>query len=844
MKWLCFADKDALVCGDRHLSYRALASAIAHTSAVMKAHAAKGDRVVLLGANSLEWICAFYGVWHLGGVAVPVDFMSTPEEIAFILSDCRPAVVWTDGKTHAKLAKALELLDGWSPVVMSLDSLSKISQGASESGDSSPSAQPAVPESLGESPDEELALLVYTSGTTGSPKGVMLSFGNLLANTNSVGREIEVFIPADRVMVILPLHHAYPLMGSLIMPLSIGATAVLAPEMTGPSILETLQKHHCTFLITVPRLLELFRNAIMQKIRASFAARTLFRICRGAHSLALSRKIFKKVQETFGGSIRYIASGGAAADPELIRDFYALGFELLEGYGMTETAPMISFTRPGRVRPGSPGIPIPCNQVRIEDGEVLVKGKNVMMGYYHRPEETAQVLTADGWLHTGDLGYVDKDGFLFLTGRKKELIILGNGKNINPADLEESFAKFTQGLLTEWAVTEHNGHLAVVAVPDVEALKKKGIVNIQETLVDQILEPYNLHAPSYKRLSSMILWNHPLPRTRLGKIRRHIIQKELNGEAVETPQATQEPAPDTLTYKMLSQCLEAIAGRAPKPDEHLELDLGLDSLAKLTLVSTLERDHGICLTPQELSQFATPRALAQHLEEHTAEKGAENLPAKAEKPGLPAKPMELPKPACTHGLFRVLGRGLLKTISKVEIRGLENIPAGPCVIAPNHQSALDGLYVGTALSPEHFKNTYFYAAAKFVTKGFAGFLARRHNVIPMDLNGNLRETLEMLQHALHEGKSIVIFPEGTRSLDGSLSPFRHAFAKLAQQSNNPILPVAIKDAIRVLPRGKTFPTWGQKVVVTFLPPIMPTHRDSLEELTNRTRQEIEKTLER
>ncbi len=839
MKWLCFADKDALVCGDRHLSYRALATAIAHTSAVMGAHTSRGDRVVLLGANSLEWVCAFYGVWHFGGVAVPVDFMSTPEEIAFILSDCRPAVVWTDGQTRGKLSKALELLEGWTPVVMSLDSLSKICQGASEDGDPAHSDASA---SLGESPDSELALLVYTSGTTGSPKGVMLSFGNLFANTNSVGHEIEVFIPADRVMVILPLHHAYPLMGSLIMPLSIGATAVLAPEMTGPSILETLQKHHCTFIVAVPRLLELFRNAIMQKIRASLPARALFRICRGAHSLALSRKIFKKVQDTFGGSIRYIASGGAAAAPELIRDFYALGFELLEGYGMTETAPMISFTRPGRVRPGSPGIPIPCNQVRTEDGEVLVKGNNVMMGYYHRPGETAEVLTPDGWLHTGDLGYVDKDGFLFLTGRKKELIILGNGKNINPAELEESFAKHVQGLLTEWAVAEHNGHLAVVGVPDVEALKKRGIVNIQETLADQILEPYNLAAPSYKRLGSLILWNHPLPRTRLGKIRRHIIQKELNGETVESPQSTQEPPPDTPAYKMLAQCLEAIAGRAPKPDEHLELDLGLDSLAKLTLVSTLERDHGITLTPQELSQYATPRALAQHLEEHAAETA--ELPAEAGKAGVPAKAPELPRPACTHGLFRILGKGFLKTISRMEVRGLENIPAGPCVIAPNHQSALDGLYVGTALSPERFRNTYFYAAAKFVTGGLTGFLARRHNVIPMDLNGNLRETLEMLQRALHEGKSIVIFPEGTRSLDGSLSPFRHAFAKLAQQSNIPILPVAIKDSIRVLPRGKSFPVWGQKVTVAFLPPIMPTSRDSLEDLAERTRKGIEEALER
>ena len=165
----------------------------------------------------------------------------------------------------------------------------------------------------------------------------------------------------------------------------------------------------------------------MQKINASLIARIMYRICCFCNSLWLSRHIFRKVQDAFGGHIRYISCGGAANDPLVTRDFYALGFELLEGYGMTETAPMISFTPPGHHKPGSPGKPIPCNEVKIENDEVLVRGANIMKGYYHKPEETAQALDKDGWLHTGDLGYLDNDGFLHLTGRSKELIILGNG---------------------------------------------------------------------------------------------------------------------------------------------------------------------------------------------------------------------------------------------------------------------------------------------------------------------------------------------------------------------------------------------------------------------------------
>lgn len=826
MRWLSHAEKDALICGDRHLSYKEFAGGIAHTAALMSSRLQTGDRVVLLGGNSLEWAMAFYGIWHIHGVAVPVDFMSTPEEIAFILSDCAPSIVWSDGGSMEKLSRALESLpEGSRPAVMSLDSLSK----------AAPFTPPESLDSLGESPDEDMALLIYTSGTTGAPKGVMLTFGNIRANTESCSREIEVFIPEDRVLVVLPLHHAYPLMGSLVMPISIGATSVFATEMNGQAILEALQKHQCTFIIGVPRLLELFRNAMMQKVNATWIGRLFFRLCRACRSLSLSRKVFAKAQKTFGGKIRYIASGGAAASPEMIRDFYTLGFQLLEGYGMTETAPMISFTRPGRVRPGSPGIPIPCNEVKIQDGEVLVRGKNVMKGYYHRPEETAQALDGEGWLHTGDLGYVDKDGFLFLTGRSKELIILGNGKNINPSDLEEHLMVQAPGLMAECAVAERGSHLVAIAVPDMEAIAKRGILNLRQTLMDLILEPYNQHSPSYKRIADLVLWNHPLPRTRLGKLRRHLIRQELQGGKATPSQGAQAtPPPDTEAYRTLLQCLEGLTGRPCGPDEHLELDLGLDSLAKITLLSTLESQHGYVLQAEELAQHPTPRALAQCLQE----KGKAPAQAKSAQDA----PVTLPHTAWTHGLVRGLGSLLLHAISRIEVRGRENIPQGPCIFAPNHQSALDGLYLGIAMDRRRFLDTYFYAAAKFITGGLTGFFARRHNMIPMDLNSDLRKTLGILSLALEKGKSIAIFPEGTRSLDGQLAPFRPSFAQLALERNAPIVPVVLEGPLQVLPRGKTFPSWGKRVTVTFLPPLLPQAGDDAQGLCETTRQRIQERL--
>ncbi|MBR4416943.1 MAG: AMP-binding protein, partial [Victivallales bacterium] len=507
----------------------------------------------------------------------------------------------------------------------------------------------------------------------------------------------------------------------------------------------------------------------------------MYRISAACHSLKISRIIFKKVQDAFGGHMRYISSGGAANDPQVTRDYYALGFQLLEGYGMTETAPMISFTPPGRYKPGSPGKPIPCNEVKIVDGEVMVRGKNVMKGYYNKPQETAEALTADGWLHTGDLGYIDEDGFLFLTGRSKELIILGNGKNISPTEIEQKLMDMSDGLFGECALTDDGHNLMALIVPDMDAIAEKGIVNIRQTIMDVVIEPYNETAPSYKRIADIIIRNTPLPRTRLGKLRRHIIRQELaaaaRGEAVKSA-AAENPAPDTKTYRGVAACIEKIAGRAIGPDEHFELDLGMDSLAKMNLLSSLSAELGVSLQVETLAKHPTARSLAEAIDA-----GGETVTA------APSKKYELPKTGWTHGFFRVCSKAFLNCISKPEITGQENIPNGPCIFAPNHQSSLDAFYLSAAIDAKRFHDTYFYAISKFVDGPISGYLARHHNVVAMELNGDLRESIGLLESALKDGKSVAIFPEGTRSMDGSMGEFHLTFAQLSVNAQVPVVPV-------------------------------------------------------
>ena len=775
MKWLSYADKTALVSGDRRISYGQLISMVRRTGEKMSEFSKRGDRIAIIGANSPEWVLALYSIWNIHATVVPIDFMSTPEEVAYILDDCTPTVVWCDAKTQEKTDQALALMKTAHPAVMRLESLQD--SDATESKDA---------EGVGESSDDELAMIIYTSGTTGSPKGVMLTFENLRSNTEACSTQIEVFIPDDRVMVILPLHHAYPLMATVVMPMSINATAVFALDMTAEAIMKALKDNQATFIVGVPRLLELFRNALMRKVTATLLGRIMYRISVACHSLKVSRIIFKKVQDAFGGHMRYISSGGAANDPQVTRDYYALGFQLLEGYGMTETAPMISFTPPGRYKPGSPGKPIPCNEVRIVDGEVMVRGKNVMKGYYNKPKETAEALTADGWLHTGDLGYIDEDGFLFLTGRSKELIILGNGKNISPTEIEQKLMDMSDGVFGECAITDDGHNLLALIVPDMDAIAEKKIVNIRAA----------------------------------------------RGEAVKAAVA-ENPAPDTKTYRGVAACIEKLVGRNIGPDEHFELDLGMDSLAKMNLLSSLSADLGVTLQVETLAKHPTARSLAEAIDA-----GGEAIAA------APSKKYELPKTGWTHGFFRLCMKGFLRCISKPEVTGLENIPAGPCIFAPNHQSSLDAFYLSTAIDGKRYHDTYFYAISKFVDGPITGYLARHHNIVAMELNGDLRESIGLLESALKDGKSVAIFPEGTRSMDGSMGEFYLTFAQLSVNAKAPVVPVVIDGAFDVLPRGKSFPNCGKTVKLSFLPPITPDANKTAEAICKETKEKIQSVLDK
>jgi len=754
-------------------------------------------KAAIFSENRFEWVYAFYSAWMKKAVAVPIDFMSSSDDVAFILNDCRPEVIFYSDGTKEVLEKSISELN-YEIEKINLDDI-RINEVISFSN-------------LPEPDPNDTAVIIYTSGTTGSPKGVMLSYDNLLANIEAVTTDVNIYRSDDRLLVLLPLHHIFPLMGTMIIPLGVGGTIIFSPSMSSEDIMATLQQG-ITIIIGVPRLYNLIRKGIRDKIDKSGIAKLLFKIAQKKNSLAFSRKIFGSVQKKFGGRIKYLVSGGAALDKDVAKDYLTLGFEILEGFGMTECAPMITFTRPGKVLPGSAGQPLKTNEVKIIEGEIVTRGRNVMQGYYNRPEETSAILK-NGWLYTGDLGYLNDDNRIFITGRKKEIIVLSNGKNINPEEIEDKILNMSE-VITEIGVFEKSDLLHAVIYPDYQKAKQLGVENVGEMIKWEVIDKYNQSVTPYKKVMKFSLIKEPLPRTRLLKLKRFLLPQL---EQVSEEKIKNISEPTFQEYILIKEFLQQQKEIKVNPSDHLEIDLGLDSLDKVNLGVYLESNFGIKYTESELVGFSNVVKLAENVKDKKTKLSIEAIDwGKIFKEHFN---LDLPKSWFTHNAMKNSAKVFLKLYFRLKGEGLENIPEGPFILAPNHQSFFDGLFVAVFLKNKLLKQTYFYAKEKHVKNKLLKFIANKHNVIVMDLN-DLKTSLQKLAEVLKRGKNIIIFPEGTRTISGDIGDFKKTFAILSRELNVPVVPVVIKGAYDALPRGTHFPKPWKKINVRFLKPVKP-----------------------
>ena len=488
----------------------------------------RGDRIAILSESRPEWSIALLASMNAGAIAVPLDIKLTDSEFKNILTDCCPKVICASEnyiKTAIKLQNSIS----------SIEHVISIHESASDSTLEPCSYYIESCDFQNIDPDET-ALIVYTSGTTGNPKGVMISFANIITQLQDY-EEIFDIRPTDSLLSILPLNHLLELNGGLIEMLHRGAHINYTKSLNPKEITRIMQERQITYMITVPLFIKMLKTSIEKEIRkSSKASQNSFRIM---YKLAIfipvsARKVlFSKIHKQLGGKIRGFMCGGAPLDLEVAEFFERIGIPVYQGYGLTETSPTVSTNTNRFNRLGSVGKPLPSVQVRISNqGEILVKGTSLMKGYYNKPEMTKEVIDSDGWFHTGDVGELDEDGYLYITGRIKNMIVLGGGKKIFPEEVE--FIIENSDLIKEICVMsariqggskDGTEEVCAVIVPIDELIwKYKDDFEELEKVIKNEVSNYSQNLALYKRPTKIVIHQEELPKTSTRKVKRNLVQ--------------------------------------------------------------------------------------------------------------------------------------------------------------------------------------------------------------------------------------------------------------------------------------------------------------------------------
>jgi len=474
---------------------------------------ATGDRVAIMAENRPEWPLAYLAVATLGAVAVPLDSALRVEDIAPLLADCRPKAAIISQKISASHQGVFAGLH-----ILLMERFATLPEPAKFDR----------PEING----DDIASIVYTSGTTGSPKGIVLTHRNLTSNADAVASLFKIG-PGDNMLSVLPLSHTFETTAGFLAPFCRGSCITYTDSLKSNVLVRIMQETGVTIMCGVPMLYQIIFEGIMRQAEES-GKKKLFDLLLSLSAffvdvigVNIGRYLFRMVHKKFGGKVRFFASGGAAISPDLVHKYSLLGFTVLQGYGLTETSPIVAVNRLTANRLGSVGQILPGVKVMIANsdgpGEILVSGPNVMRGYYQRPDLTSEVMK-DKWLKTGDVGYLDEDGFLFITGRIKEIIVTGSGVNVYPEEIEERLNKLP-GVAESAVIGEkigegiRRGTEKVVAV----VVPKEGVSDAE---INRQVHELNKQLAEFKRVN-LVIRRRELPKTRLLKIKRLAVKKEL-----------------------------------------------------------------------------------------------------------------------------------------------------------------------------------------------------------------------------------------------------------------------------------------------------------------------------
>ena len=831
-----------------------------------------GDRVALIGENHPRWAIAYFGILFRGAVCVPIDPHGEIETITNFLENSEAKMAFVGEDFLKEFHTLEERLGRKIPAVLlqDEDNLKSKAQGSkleqenesaishSTLGIQQPSNNiqrfsdwvktPRPPEFDTQSTPakpEDLAVLIYTSGTTGTPKGVPLTHGNIFYETQGC-QEVMNVSEHEVVLSVLPLFHVFAQVINLWVIASIGASVYYVKELAPAELDKAFKTKEITMLTGVPRLWYLFHKKIFDGVAAqSKPVQWLFSgmlktngFLRDKFNINLGKKLFGKIHDAFGGNLVITISAGSRFDEKIAHEYYALGFTIIQGYGLTETCGAVSSTRFEGSSVGSVGKAVNYAEIKLGElndegaGEVLIRGKMVFQGYYKNPEATAQAFTEDDWFKSGDLGKIDENGDLFIVGRSKDVIVLPNGKNIHPEDLEVQYSKtpFIEEICI-LGIKDKDSNLAgaeklvAIAVPDFAYLKQNNIANSREAIRHE-LDDLGRTLPEYQRVRDYIVRSEPLPRTATRKIKRFELQKEIEQNGFDTSGAPAKKQwiftdDDTaLVSSNIGQALDKAVRQHSKdvekihPAMSLEIDLGLDSLSRAEVFANLEQAFNVEFDSDKAANALTVGEVVKLTREITGDENAEvvstdfnwgkivleNGDSLPEVQGILRRRTVFPY--VSFAFFKTVGL-LSKVFLQLEVTGAGELSKlkRPFLICPNHQSFLDPFIVTSASPFDVVKNSFVVGSSEFFQSTFMQFIARFMNIVPIDPDTQLLKAMKASATGLKHGKVLNIFPEGTRAFDGDLQEFKKGAAILATELDLPIIPVALDGLYKVWGRS-------------------------------------------
>jgi long-chain acyl-CoA synthetase len=796
----------------RSWSYSEVAAAAEAFARTLTAHGiGHDDKVVVWGENRPEWIVAFWGTVLRGAVVVPIDYRASPDFLAKVARIVEARVVLVGDEVDLPAGTVGDAVPVWR--LAGLDAI------AAPDGARRPHPAPG---SAGVTRDTVVEI-IFTSGATADPKGVVITHRNILANIVPIEHEMQKyrgyarpFMPL-RFLNLLPLSHMFGQAMATFVPPMLSGEVMFMRSLRPRDIVQQIKSRRISVLVSVPKILDVLREHIAREFPHAAVPDP------GPMHWSKRWWRYRGVHRAFGWKFWAAVVGAAPLDPGLEEYWGRLGFLVVQGYGLTETAPIVTLNHPLKTRRGSVGKPIAGVEVRIAgDGEILVRGDNVTKGYYGAPEATAQAFE-DGWLHTGDIGGTDEQGRIYIKGRKKEMIVTPEGLNVFPEDVERALTAIAG--VRDAAVVgrtwggEERVHAVVVAEPGVD--------------LDAIVQRANEALGDHQKIRSASVWpGAELPRTDgTRKLKRREVKRWVDGDATATAPA----AADRRAETVLAAVQRFAPGRTDiGPDTTIEA-LGLSSLEHVELLMAIEEHAQTTIDESAFADATTVADLAKLAGEGAAGEAGSAVPSTTSAEGL-AAPKRSAAATAEEGPvtfptwnrrwpFTWVRNASLPTwilpigriFAWVKVEGLEHLEGlpGPVVFAANHQSHLDGpmilwslpprwrYRVAIAMAKEFFKAHFFpeqYGRKAWVKNSLNYYLsALFFNAFPLpQREAGTRQTLRYIGALFAEGYSLLIFPEGKRTTDGQLNPFRGGIGMIGARLDVPVIPVGISGLDKVL----------------------------------------------